>query len=63
MNKTEYIKPEMEVMIIEVQLQMMTTSPGTEPGIGDGYASGDVEVLTNRHRRRGEWGNLWADTK
>lgn len=62
MNKKEYIKPEMEVMIIEVQLQMMTTSPGTEPGIGDGYASGEEEVLTNR-RRRGEWGNLWADTK
>ena len=54
----------MEVMIIEVQLQMMTTSPGTEPGFGDGLADGNGEVLTNRRRiRRGEWGNLWADTK
>ena len=64
MEKKTYIKPEMEVMIIEVQLQMMTTSPGTEPGFGDGLADGNGEVLTNRRRiRRGEWGNLWADTK
>ena len=51
----------MEVMIIEVQLQMMTTSPGTEPGFGGGEAD-DSTPLTNR-RRRGEWGNLWADIK
>ena len=63
MEKKEYIKPEMEVMIIEVQLQMMTTSPGTEPGFGGGdIEADDSEVLTNR-RRRGEWGDLWADTK
>ena len=63
MEKTEYIKPEMEVMIIEVQLQMMTTSPGTEPGFGGGEAD-DSTPLTNRRRlRRGEWGDLWADTK
>ena len=66
MEKTEYIKPEMEVMIIEVQLQMMTTSPGTEPGFGGDTEADDSEVLTNRRRRgdrRGEWGDLWADTK
>lgn len=63
MEKKEYIKPEMEVMIIEVQLQMMTTSPGTEPGFGGGEAD-DSTPLTNRRRlRRGEWGDLWADTK
>lgn len=61
MEKKTYIKPEMEVMIIEVQLQMMTTSPGTEPGFGGGEAD-DSTPLTNR-RRRGEWGNLWADIK
>ena len=60
MEKKEYIKPEMEIMTIEVQSQMMTTSPGTEPGFGDGFADGDGEVLTNR-RRRGTWGNLWAE--
>lgn len=64
MEKRTYIKPEMEVMIIEVQLQMMTTSPGTEPGFGGDIEADDSEVLTNRRRlRRGEWGNLWADTK
>ena len=60
MEKKEYIKPEIEVMTIEVQSQMMTTSPSTEPGFGDGFADGDGEVLTNR-RRRGTWGNLWAE--
>lgn len=56
MNKKTYIKPEIEVVLIEVQSQMMTTSPGTEPGIGEGEAT-DSEVLSNG--RRGTWGNLW----
>ena len=54
--KKEYIKPEMEVMVIDVQSQMMTTSPGTEPGFGSGDAD-DSEVLSTG--RRGSWGNLW----
>ena len=56
MEKKEYIKPEMLVVDIEVQ-QIITASP--TPGFGDGFASGDGEVLSNR--RRGTWGNLWAD--
>ena len=66
MEKKTYIKPEIEVITLEAESQMMTTSPGTEPGFGEGFADGDGEVLTNRRRRgdrRGEWGNLWADTK
>lgn len=62
MNKKEYIKPEIEIITFEVQSQMMTTSPGTEPGFGGDIEADDSEVLTNR-RRRGEWGDLWADTK
>ena len=54
--KKEYIKPEMEVMVIDVQSQMMTTSPGTEPGFGSGDAD-DSEVLSTG--RRGSWGDLW----
>ncbi len=59
MEKKEYIKPEIEIMTIEVQSQMMTTSPGTKPGFGEGEAD-DSTPLTNR-RRRGSWGNLWAE--
>ena len=61
MEKKEYIKPAMEVMSIEVEAQMMTASQYTQPGFGSGEADGEGEVLTNR--RRGEWGNLWAETK
>ena len=61
MEKKEYIKPEMGVMTIEAETQMMTASQYTQPGFGSGEADGDGEVLTNR--RRGEWGNLWAETK
>lgn len=57
MNKKSYIKPEMEEMVVETQ-QMMTTSPGTEPGFGEGEAD-DSEVLSNG--RRGSWGDLWAE--
>lgn len=57
MTKT-YIKPEIEVLILEAQTQMMTASPNTPPGFGQGEAD-DSEVLTND--RRGTWGNLWND--
>ena len=61
MEKKEYIKPAMEVMTIEVEAQMMTASPNVQPGFGGGEADGEGEVLSNG--RRGEWGNLWAETK
>lgn len=58
MEKKKYIKPEIEVMPVEVQSQMMTASPNTQPGFGDGEAD-DSTPLTNR--RRGTWGNLWSE--
>ncbi len=58
MEKKEYIKPQIEVLALEAEAQMMTTSPNTRPGFGGGEAS-DGEVLSNG--RRGTWGNLWAD--
>ena len=61
MEKKEYIKPAMEVMSIEVEAQMMTASQYTPPSFGGGEADGEGEALSNG--RRGEWGNLWAETK
>ena len=57
MSKKEYIKPEMEQMVMESQ-QIMTTSPGTPPGIGGGEAD-DSTPLSNG--RRGSWGDLWTE--
>ena len=57
--KKKYIKPEIEVMTIEVQSQIMTASPNTPPGFGEDEAD-DSTPLTNRYRR-GTWGNLWAE--
>ena len=59
MKKT-YIKPEIEVMLLETETQMMTTSPGTPPGFGEGEATGG-DVLSIG--RRGIWGNLWGEEK
>ena len=58
MDKKKYIKPEIEVMAIEAESHMMTASPNTPPGFGEGEAT-DNEVLGNG--RRGTWGNLWAE--
>ena len=58
--KKEYIKPEIEVMAIEVEAQMMTASPNVQPGFGEGEADGSTPLS---NRRRGTWGNLWTETK
>lgn len=56
MNKKEYIKPEMQVEVLEAEVLMLSLSGDTldtsEPG----------NQLSNSYRpgRRGEWGNLWA---
>jgi len=55
MNKKQYIAPAMEVVEIEI-VQMLAASP--EVGVGDGSVDAD-QAWTNR--RRGSWGNLWAD--
>ena len=57
--KKVYIKPEMEILTIEAA-EIIATSvpqigiikPGEEGGEGD-------EILSNK--RRGQWGNLWAE--
>lgn len=59
MEKKEYIKPEIEVIAIEVESAMLSGSSLT-PEKGDNYESD--EAGTNRYRR-GTWGNLWAETK
>ena len=61
MNKREYIKPEIEVIAFETESAMLSGS-NFAPESGDDYEFD--EAGTNRRRlRRGEWGNLWADTK
>lgn len=59
MNKREYIKPEIEVIAFGTESAMLSGS-NFAPESGDDYEFD--EAGTNR-RRRGEWGNLWADTK
>lgn len=58
MRKRKYLKPEIEIIAIEAEVQMMTTSPGTQPGFGERPAD-DSTPLSNG--RRGTWGNLWAE--
>jgi hypothetical protein len=59
MEKKTYIKPEMEVLELEVETPMLTTSfEFNEDG-------GNDESLVNSYRpgRRGQWGNLWQVEK
>ena len=57
MEKKKYIKPEMEVMELEVEILMLTTSfelneeGGNDDSLANGYDS----------TRRGQWGDLWHD--
>ena len=57
MNKKKYIKPE----VVEIQLSsmQMLAASSFNPESGDNY--GGDEAGSNG--RRGEWGNLWAETK
>ena len=60
MNKKKYIAPSMEVMDIESMVLMATSAPHigiVKPGEEGG--EGGSEILSNR--RRGQWGNLWAE--
>ena len=63
MKKT-YIKPEMEVMELNIETLMLSMSaPGGGSDGGDGGPSwgGDSEggMEADANGRRGEWGNLW----
>ncbi len=59
MEKKTYIKPEMEVLELEVETPMLTTSfefnedGGTDDSLANSY----------RPNRRGQWGNLWGTEK
>ena len=63
MKKT-YIKPEMEQMEMDTEALMLTMStPDGNSGLGGtswgGNNPGD-NIEADGNRRRGEWGNLWA---
>lgn len=47
--KKEYIKPEMELTLIETELPMAMSIGDREATEGDGLSRG----------RRGSWGDLW----
>ena len=51
--KKEYIKPTVEITLLEGEVLMQPTSA---PGIVDGEASKEDALSTGR---RGSWGNLW----
>ena len=55
MEKKEYIKPEMQVEVLETEELMLPAS------LQDGFVN-DTDQLSNSYRpgRRGQWGNLWA---
>lgn len=60
--KQTYIAPEMEVVEIETETMMLSLSadeslPGT--GWGDDGTGKDADV----NKRRGQWGNLWEDSR
>lgn len=50
--KKEYIKPEMELTLIETELPMALSFVKDEP-------ADDTDGLSNG--RRGTWGNLWDE--
>ena len=52
--KMEYIKPEMELTLIDAELPMALS-------MVDGEADPDGEVYGRG--RRGSWGNLWDEGK
>ena len=54
MEKKEYIKPEMQVELLETEVLMLALSGET--------VDTDTDQLSNSDRpgRRGQWGNLWA---
>ena len=55
MEKKSYIKPTMEITLLEGEVLMQSAS--SAPGIvDDEFASGE-DALSNG--RRGTWGNLW----
>lgn len=54
-----YVKPEIEILELELESHMATISGNLEDSSDGGESSGGMEADGNRHR--GEWGNLWAE--
>ena len=57
--KKVYVKPEAEVIEIELESHMATVSGNLDGTQDGGESGGGMEAAANRHR--GEWGNLWAE--
>lgn len=53
-KKKEYVSPSIEVIEMETKEEMLALSV-----FDDKTADPNEEVLSNK--RRGKWGNLWAD--
>lgn len=57
--KKEYIKPEMEIVVLEL-ITMLAISDGGGLDVKDEEINPDTgSELSNN--RRGQWGNLWAE--
>lgn len=59
--KEQYIAPVIEVVEVEYPRLMITVSiaESDEVGVGDEMVDDSTPDLVNK--RRGEWGNLWAE--
>lgn len=57
--KKFYVKPEIEIIELELESHMATISGNLDGVVDDGDSEGGREADANRHR--GEWGNLWAE--
>ncbi|MBR4041993.1 MAG: hypothetical protein IKJ09_06785 [Bacteroidaceae bacterium] len=57
--KKMYVKPEIEIIELELESHMATISGNLDGVVDNGDSEGGREADANRHR--GEWGNLWAE--
>lgn len=57
--KKLYVKPEIEIIELELESHMATISGNLDGVVDNGDSEGGREADANRHR--GEWGNLWAE--
>ena len=61
MEKKTYIKPEIEVVEMEIESPMLTGSQDDEIHInfGEDLVETEKDQLSIGRTRRGKWGNLW----
>ena len=53
--KKDYLRPEAEILDIEVGVIMQDNSPGFNSGI----EGGEADDFSNKHR--GDWNNIWGE--